>query len=145
MTKHKNFNNHSFTTVKTTVAVILEKDGKVFLTKRSPATKKEINKWCIPGGHIEIGETAETAVIRELNEETSLKLSKPKFIFYFDEFIPRIKVHAINLIFTGKPSGKNHLSNEVSKENWFTKSQIKNLNMAFKHKEIIQRYFKEKK
>ncbi|MEM0437754.1 MAG: DUF357 domain-containing protein [Candidatus Micrarchaeia archaeon] len=51
-------------------AVILRSDGRIFLMK-SP---KFHNKYCIPGGHIEIGEKAENALVREIYEETGLKV-----------------------------------------------------------------------
>ena len=39
-------------------------DGKILLVKRK--TEPEIGKWSIPGGHVDIGESLESAVEREL-------------------------------------------------------------------------------
>ena len=46
-------------------------DGKILLVKRK--TEPEIGKWSIPGGHVDIGESLESAVERELYEETGLR------------------------------------------------------------------------
>ncbi|MFH1290259.1 MAG: NUDIX hydrolase [Nanoarchaeota archaeon] len=145
MINPKDFNVHNFTPVKATVAAVIEKNGKIFLTKRSPVMKKEGNKWCLPGGHIDIGETAEEAIKREVKEETRFDLRNVKFLGYQDEYIPRIKTRAVNLILSGKPSGKNHLSNEVSEEKWFSKKQLGSINIAFKHKEVINKFAKKLK
>ncbi len=52
-------------------AIIENKDGKILLTK-SP---KWSNKWVMPGGHVDFGETISEAIIREAEEETGLKVT----------------------------------------------------------------------
>lgn len=56
------------------VAVILFREGRVLLVRRN--IEPAIGLWCLPGGFIEAGETAEQAVVREVQEETGL-LCKP--------------------------------------------------------------------
>ena len=51
---------------------------KVLLTRR--AVTPCIGEWCLPGGFVELGETTEEAVLRELQEETSLIGSTPHLI-----------------------------------------------------------------
>lgn len=46
-------------------------DGKILLTQRSLRIR-EGGKWCLPGGHVEKGESWESAMIRETFEETGL-------------------------------------------------------------------------
>lgn len=54
----------------TTGAFIRNKKGALLLVK-SP---KWGNYWTVPGGHIEIGETIEESVIREVKEEVGIKV-----------------------------------------------------------------------
>ena len=49
-------------------ALILNRDGQVLLV----SSHKWFDKWTIPGGHIELGETMEDAAIREVKEEVGL-------------------------------------------------------------------------
>ena len=50
-------------------AVILDGE-RVLLVQRGLEPLK--GEWCLPGGAVEIGETLEAAVVREVREETSL-------------------------------------------------------------------------
>lgn len=51
-------------------SAVLVRDGRVLLVRRvgGPAA----GLWSLPGGHVEPGETAETAALREVREETGL-------------------------------------------------------------------------
>ena len=53
---------------------ILDKNGKILLTRRPKSMRIFPWAWVLPGGHIELGETFEEAVIREINEETGIKI-----------------------------------------------------------------------
>lgn len=55
-------------------AALFNQDGHVLLAKR-PAGKAMAGLWEFPGGKIESGETPEQALIRELQEELTIKVS----------------------------------------------------------------------
>ncbi len=58
-------------------AVVL--DGhKILLEKRKNEPSK--GKWSVPGGLVELGESVEEAVVREVREETGLKVSEPRLV-----------------------------------------------------------------
>lgn len=50
-------------------AVILNDAGEVLLTRRA-----DNGLWCLPSGHMEVGETIEQAAVRETREETGLEV-----------------------------------------------------------------------
>ena len=62
------------------VAAIIKKNNKVFITQRGHGEFK--GKWEFPGGKIEVGETPEDAVVREIKEELK---SEVKVESFFDE------------------------------------------------------------
>lgn len=49
------------------VGIAIIEDGKILLTKR-----RDFPVWCIPGGHLSLGESLVEAAIREAKEETGL-------------------------------------------------------------------------
>jgi nucleoside triphosphatase len=63
-------------------ALIFNKEGKIFLVK----SHKWNNKYVMSGGHIELGETMEMALIREIKEETNMDIYDLEYIGY-QEFI----------------------------------------------------------
>lgn len=57
---------------KLTVDGIIINDDKILLIKRKNDPFKD--KWALPGGYVEYGETVENAVVREIHEETNLSV-----------------------------------------------------------------------
>lgn len=55
-----------------TACALVDTDGRVLLSQR-PEGKKLAGLWEFPGGKVEIGETPEEALIRELEEELGIR------------------------------------------------------------------------
>ena len=86
-------------TIRVVAAIIIEKE-KVFATQRGYGEFKD--GWEFPGGKIELGETPEVAIVREIKEEldTEIEVVKlldtveydyPQFHLSMDCFICKIK------------------------------------------------------
>ena len=54
---------------------LIDTDGRVLICKR-PQGKSLAGLWEFPGGKVEVGETPEGALIRELNEELGITISQ---------------------------------------------------------------------
>lgn len=60
-----------FADPKLAVAVLLEREGRVLLGRRSPNSARP-GKWSFPAGFVDRGERVEDAALREVREETGL-------------------------------------------------------------------------
>src|SRR5438067_5928087 len=61
-------------------ALIVNKEGRILLTK----SHKWFNKYTLPGGHIEVGETMKEAVMREVKEEVGLDVEVVEFLIMLE-------------------------------------------------------------
>jgi len=78
-------------------AVVLNSTGRVLLVKRAHEPLK--GEWSLPGGGVEIGETLEAALRRELFEETGLDIQVGPVVEVLDriEYAPdgRVAYHFV--------------------------------------------------
>src|SRR5437879_7632389 len=86
----------------TSVVIFDAVHEKILLTRRS-----DNGRWCLPGGHMEAGESVSEACIREAWEETGLRISLNRLIGIYSN--PHIlstypdsnRYHMVNLCFEG--------------------------------------------
>ena len=72
------------------VIVGAEEDEAAFiLTRRTSGLRHHGGQWALPGGRIEPGETAATALFRELREEVGLEVGPENLLGYLDDFETR--------------------------------------------------------
>ncbi|MBO6555179.1 MAG: CoA pyrophosphatase [Pseudomonadales bacterium] len=74
------------------VAVTLmdhEGEASVIVTRRSPRLKEHSGQWALPGGRVDVGETATEAALRELQEEINLALSEDHILGCLDDYVTR--------------------------------------------------------
>ena len=96
--------------------IILNRDNKVFVGKRKD---NPIDKWQMPQGGVEIGESYLSAMKRELYEETSIKSIEilKEIDGFFEYELPR---NLVGIIWKGKFRGQ--------KQKWFIAKFIGNEN-----------------
>jgi 8-oxo-dGTP diphosphatase len=87
------------------VVVLVEKEGKVLLCKRSPGSFKP-DAWCLPGGFIEYEEDFLSAGIREVREETGLAISIESILSVVSNFFSP-KLHSLVIVLLGRVMGGN--------------------------------------
>lgn len=81
----------------------------------------------LPGGHVEIGETSEHAVIREIQEETGMEITLEKLVAVQEQFYQKKDSanHSVIFYYLAKPKGKVKAENSIRMEQGRTK-MIKN-------------------
>jgi len=112
---------------------------KILLTKRG-----DNGKWCLPSGHMEPGESAEEACIREVLEETGLSVKVKKIIGVYTNpnrlltYPDGNKFHLVAISFEAEIlSGILSLSNETTAFGYFSRAEINALDMLEIHIERI--------
>lgn len=78
--------------------LVINNQNKLLLGKRKGAHGAA--KWAPPGGHLEFGESFEDCAIREVFEETGLKVSEPKFLAVTNDFFETDGKHYISIFMT---------------------------------------------
>ncbi len=75
------------------VAVVLLPDDRgracFLMTRRAKTLRAHAGQWALPGGRIDAGESPETAVCRELREETGLVLGPESVLGQLDDYPTR--------------------------------------------------------
>lgn len=67
------------------VGAVVVHEGRVLLIRRGKPPLQ--GRWVVPGGTVELGETLEEAVIRELREETGLEVRPLELVTVFDRIL----------------------------------------------------------
>jgi NADH pyrophosphatase NudC (nudix superfamily) len=122
---------------KTSVSVVVEEGGRLLLGRRAVAPGEGL--WDILGGFIEVGETAEAAAHREVQEEAGLHVALTRYVGSFlTTYGPR-RVPILDLAFAAVPAGGTlRPASDIAELRWFAEAELPEV-MAFPHQPgIIQ-------
>ena len=117
-----------------------EKREKVLLTKRA-----DNGRWCLPGGHMESGESAAEACEREVLEETGLKVRVKRLIGVYSDPNQLVIYSDGNKAFFVVMSfeveileGELGLSNETTAFGYFSLKEMESMPMHGQHKNRVE-------
>ena len=89
------------------VGAVIVQDGKVVLIKRR--FEPLAGQWSLPGGRLELGETLEAGVAREILEETGLEVDVGPVVEVFDRILldpdRRVRFHYVLVDYLCRPVG----------------------------------------
>lgn len=115
---------------------LVDIDGRILLAKR-PKGKSMADLWEFPGGKIEAGETPETAIIRELEEELAIDtkstcLAPLSFVSHeYDEF------HLVMLLYVCRRWWGTPKAIEASELAWVRAPRLRDYDMPEADKPLI--------
>lgn len=113
------------------VAAIIEADGKILIHKFT-----EADFYFLPGGRVKVGETTQEAIVRELEEELSVKVKTSSLPFVVENFFDYKGeiFHEVSMYFTIESVNIDNLPKDGEERGkvqflWKTKDDISNLNL----------------
>ena len=130
-------NNSPRLTVDMIVRMIDNPNGVLLIERKNPPYG-----WAIPGGFVEIGETLEEAVEREIREETSLTVNKVKQFHAYSDPSRDPRGHTVSVVFTGEGIGVPEAMSDAENIRIFSIEELPR-QLAFDHSRILDDYFKE--
>ena len=126
------------------VCGILEHDGKYLAVKMN-----NNNFFCLPGGHVELGEDTETAVQREMREELGYEVKIKKLVSINQNFFVGVDgrqfhengyYYIVNAINEKNINASDYTREELDKGKiqhlefrWFTKQELKDIDFRPKY------------
>ena len=122
--------------------IVADVGGRVLVLRRAPDST-DGGMWCLPGGKVDYGDTVENAAIRELQEETSLRATDLRFLFYQDSLPPAPgRMHCINLYLKCAFEGEVALNDESTDAAWIGPDDIAKFPLSFRNGEALLHYWK---
>ena len=122
--------------------IIIDKNKRILLTKRSNYTKAFPGYWCIPWWRWEIWETAEEIVIREIKEEVWLDF-KPTKVFHACKVNNNWEDILSNRFIWNYSWKINIQEEEIDWYAWYKYEEIKDLKIAFNHIKTLDKLHNE--
>jgi len=124
------------------VGAVVVRDGKALIVKRAFEPRK--GEWSLPGGMLELGESLQDAVRREIKEETSLDIDVGPVIETFDRVhrddAGRIRYHFVIIDFVCWPVGGDASpGSDAESVAWVTAAEIDDYRVNAHAKAVILR------
>ncbi len=123
-------------------ALIINEDNKVLVLKRSSLNDYMPHKWDIPGGTVEVGETVEEALVRELKEETNIKIHPLYPIYAYSNLSQLPKRQTVQIVYKCEYINSAITLNprEHEEYKWVSYDKIKELDCIAFLDELIKNY-----
>jgi 8-oxo-dGTP diphosphatase len=122
------------------VSAAIFRDGRVLIVRRARPPARGL--YTLPGGGVELGETLEEAIIREVREETGLAIA-PLALVGFREAVARdaagrVERHFVILPFAARwIAGEVALSEELAEAHWRKPDELAGLKTTEGLAEIV--------
>ena len=117
--------------------VIFDREGNLLASER-PAGKALAGKWEFPGGKLEAGETADQALIRELEEELALKVTVLDEMYRLVVDTPDDKTLVLHFLRALLKDGSEPSACENQRFYWVKKSELAQIDWLDTDKEFVE-------
>ncbi|MDD3627907.1 MAG: NUDIX hydrolase [bacterium] len=127
--------------VPTVDGIIQYPSGVLLIHRKNPPSG-----WALPGGFIDYGEDAETAVLREIKEETGIDAELVELFHVYSDPSRDPRQHTLSVVFIlkPKPGSVPIAGDDAGNLDFFTEDRLPD-QIAFDHRKILESYFHYKK
>jgi 8-oxo-dGTP diphosphatase len=124
------------------IGAVIVKEDKILLEKRRNTPGR--GKWSIPGGLVELGESLEQAVIREVKEETDLDVTELSLIDVVDDVEldddGKVKYHFVIVDYEVRVNrGEPKAASDAGELKWVIFDEVENYNLTRSFRFFFQR------
>ena len=100
-------------------------DGRFLLLRRG--IQPRIGTWVFPGGYMDVGETAESAAVRETLEEANLEVANLELLGVYTRPEPGVVV----IVYVAEATSEASVGEETTEIGWFAPHEIPWDDLAF--------------
>jgi mutator protein MutT len=122
------------------VGGVLVRDGRVLLIRRGKAPLRD--RWTIPGGRVELGETLVEALVREMAEETALRVEPVELLTIFDRIerdAEGVVYHFVIVDYLCRwLSGEARAGSDAREAAWATPGELDAYDLPEKAREVVE-------
>ncbi|NPB05387.1 MAG: NUDIX hydrolase [Aquificae bacterium] len=96
----------------------------------------------LPGGFVEVGETVEEAVVREVKEEVNLDFKPERLLGVFSKPDRDPRFHVVSVVFVGRAVGEPKASSDAKEARVFRLEEVPWERLVFDHAEILRTFLR---
>jgi len=126
------------------VGGVVVRDGRVLLIRRGKPPL--YGRWVVPGGTVELGETLEQALVREMAEETGLVVEPVEILTVFDRIEREAGLVSYHFVIVDYLcrwlSGEAQAASDALAVAWATPAQLPAYDMPAKALEVVSDAFR---
>ena len=126
------------------VGGVLVHEGRVLLIRRGKEPLR--GRWVVPGGTVELGETLEEALVREMEEETCLLVEPLEVVCVFDRILregERVAYHYVIVDYLCRyRAGEARAASDALEVAWARPEELPRYGLPAKALEVVEDGFR---
>ena len=107
--------------------------------------KNEPRGLALPGGFVDVGESVEDALVREMKEETDLDVTISRILGIYSDPARDPRFHTASVVYVAKAKGQPKGGDDAKEANLYSLDAIPMEKLVFDHSKIVQDYLLSRK